>query len=179
MGVRQEEKRKERLLAEKKLSSGNLQLNKSEFIVSIEKVNKHRKPVEHRVHRKTTHSCFILFQDKSSSYLNAYLSGKARGFKKARSSNMSWSLILLTFSGLREEMEREGVVHFYVGRKWENNMSVSVCLCSYASFARSELRITWSKWVAALRKLATARFSGSERRHRSTVHTAWQGFYPL
>lgn len=45
--------------------------------------------------------------DTSSSHLYAYLSGKARGSKKARSSSMSWSLILLTFSGLREERQTE------------------------------------------------------------------------
>lgn len=37
------------------------------------------------------------------SYLNPYLSGKARGSKKARSRSMSWSLIHLTLSGLRKK----------------------------------------------------------------------------
>lgn len=52
---------------------------------------------------------------KSSSHLYACLFGKARGSRKARSSSMSWSLILLTFSGLRQERwrERGGADHVY------------------------------------------------------------------
>lgn len=76
----------------------------------------------------------------------------------------------------RRETERKGGINFYVDGKGDNNMSVHVSLCSYVSFARSELWITWSKWVAALRKLATARFSGSETRHRSTVQPLGKDF---
>lgn len=55
-----------------------------------------------------------------SSYLNAYFSGKARGFKKALSSNMSWSLILLTLSGLTE------ATWWVKGLSRDNNTSVHI-----------------------------------------------------
>lgn len=69
-------------------------------------------------------------------YLNAYLSGKARGSKKARSRSISWSLIFLTFSGLRGG----GSLFF----KKTPTLTTILKGFSYVSLARSELWIIWS-----------------------------------
>jgi len=50
---------------------------------------------------------------------------------------------------------------------WLRIICQHVNVCTHVSFGRSELWIIWFKWLAALRKLATACFSGSEIKHRS------------
>lgn len=100
-------------------------------------------------------------------YLN--LLGEPTGFKNARSSSMSWSLILRTFSGLKEETEISVAVA--CGRA-----CICVCMCVseyYVSFARSELPMTRSKLEAALRKLATARLIGSGKETEVTCQQFW------
>lgn len=54
--------------------------------------------------RPSIHLSVFLY--RATLYLKAYLSGKASGSRKARSSSISWSLIFLTISGLKTRQSR-------------------------------------------------------------------------
>lgn len=105
--------------------------------------------------------------------------------QRVQESSVQQHELVVNLSDLQRSKRRE------MGRIWRwiqpistwvaKEILITVCLCicscTYVSFARSELWITLSNAVAALRKLATAVFSGSERKHRSAVQPLSKDFH--